>query len=239
MSATPSFARPADREKALPALIGPDGFASTIFLWAAALFDHEFFEAPPEGQRLSVAKALKLPADAVPDAAMDRLRVAIDLATSNRFYGEVRTFIDWCNVLGGSALSAQFDPADVAECAWGVFEAELIHPPENGFGVDVREYVRVVLDEEGYGKIPKALAPVGVKAKDGLPGGMPDLAGAAMAAQKGQADLIDASVTGDAEDLFRDLTLVLSDRPLARVKDRLSRMVTRVRPPHSPGQAGL
>jgi hypothetical protein len=62
----------------------------------------------------------------------DRLMAGVVLVTTDRFYKDLPDFIALCNCLSGSAASpGVFDPADAAECAWGITEALLLGPPDD------------------------------------------------------------------------------------------------------------
>jgi hypothetical protein len=92
--------------------------------------------------------------------AFDKLMAGIALLTTDSFYVVTRDFIDLCNVLSGSGLLEEFDPADVDEMAWGITEAALVHPPEGEeqvFAPEIRRYIGVMLDEEGFLEAPDVL----------------------------------------------------------------------------------
>jgi hypothetical protein len=115
----------------------------------------------------------------LPKVNMDKLVVGISLLTSDDFYRRPSRFVQMCNVLAGSELSASFDRADATECAWGMTEAMLLAPPEpdddEPFSNEIRAYVGQVLAEEGIhnppdllkiGVLPQQHAASGLDAED-------------------------------------------------------------------------
>lgn len=93
---------------------------------------------------------------------LDKLIVAIQLLTTDRFFKSLPDFITFCNILDGDTYNPEmFDPADAAEVAWGITEAMLIAPPdreeEEPFTDEIRAYIGAVLDSEGIINPPDIL----------------------------------------------------------------------------------
>jgi hypothetical protein len=96
----------------------------------------------------------------LPQLTLDRLMVAIQLLTTDRFFKSLPDFITFCNVLGGDEYNPElWDPADAEEVAWGITEALLIAPPEEDdpFTDEIRAYIGSVLDGEGIINPPDIL----------------------------------------------------------------------------------
>jgi hypothetical protein len=98
----------------------------------------------------------------LPQLALDKLMVAIQILTTDRFYKSLPDFISFCNVLSGDPYRPDmWDPADAEEVAWGVTEALLIYPPEDDdaepFTDEIRAYIGAVLDSEGLINPPDIL----------------------------------------------------------------------------------
>ena len=75
---------------------------------------------------------------------------------------------DLCNILSGDVLDPRwFDPADPAECAWGITEAMFISPPdndeENPFAEEIVGYIAEVVKSRGIQNPPDVLK-VGLRA---------------------------------------------------------------------------
>lgn len=96
----------------------------------------------------------------LPQLSLDRLIVAIQVLTTDRFFKSLPDFITFCNVLNGDEYNPEaWDPADAEEVAWGITESLLIAPPEENdpFTDEIRAYIGAVLDSEGIINPPDIL----------------------------------------------------------------------------------
>jgi len=96
---------------------------------------------------------------------LDRIMTGIALLTTDDFYKRISFFITYCNILSGSdAMPGEFDPADAAECAWGITEAYLLEPPEEDspFSEEICAYIGEVLKQEGILTPPDVLRIAGL-----------------------------------------------------------------------------
>lgn len=98
----------------------------------------------------------------LPQVVLDKLLVAINILTTDKFYRSLPDFIIFCNVLSGDTYRPDmFDPADSVEVAWGITEGLLIAPPEDDetefFSEEIRAYIGAVLDSEGIINAPDVL----------------------------------------------------------------------------------
>jgi hypothetical protein len=98
----------------------------------------------------------------LPQLSLDRLIVAIQILTTDRFFKRLPDFIAFCNVLDGDPFQPDtFDPADAEEVSWGITEALLISPPEDDdpepLTPEIRAYIGSVLDGEGILNPPDIL----------------------------------------------------------------------------------
>jgi hypothetical protein len=94
--------------------------------------------------------------------SLDKLLVAIQIMTTDKFYKSLPDFISFCNVLSGDTYRPDmWDPADAEEVAWGVTEALLLYPPEDDdpepFTDEIRSYIGAMLDREGLINPPDIL----------------------------------------------------------------------------------
>lgn len=94
--------------------------------------------------------------------ALDKLMVAIQLLTTNKFYKSTPDFISFCNILNDETHDQNtWDPADAEDVAWGITEALIIYPPEEDepepFTEEIRAYIGAVLDDEGLINPPDVL----------------------------------------------------------------------------------
>lgn len=98
----------------------------------------------------------------LPQLSLDRLLVAIQIVTTDRFYKSLPDFIAFCNTLDGEEYNPNvFDPADAEEVAWGITEALMLSPPDDDdkepFTNEIRSYIGAVLDSEGIINAPDVL----------------------------------------------------------------------------------
>lgn len=98
----------------------------------------------------------------LPQLALDKLLVAIQILTTDKFFKSLPDFVTFCNVLCGDTYRPDmWDAADAEEVAWGITEALLISPPEEDdkepFTNEVRGYIGAVLDSEGIINAPDIL----------------------------------------------------------------------------------
>ena len=98
----------------------------------------------------------------LPQLALDKLLVAIQILTTDQFFKSLPDFNDFCNVLCGATYRPDmWDPADAEEVAWGVTEALLISPPDEDdkepLTEEIRAYIGAVLDSEGIINPPDIL----------------------------------------------------------------------------------
>lgn len=140
-----------DRDQAMRELFSTDkGFAATLVTCFADKYcympDGEFTQEPmewdPEAIQLELEEDLDIK---VFPRAFDRLMAGISIVLTDFFWKDLRNFEIVCNVLSGDSYDPTiWDPADAAECAWGITEAMIIEPEEtsdNTFSPDIVAYV--------------------------------------------------------------------------------------------------
>jgi len=97
----------------------------------------------------------------IPKLNMDKIVVGLNLLTSDDFFQRPPRFVAMANVLAGSEMSREFDPANAMECAWAMTEALLLVPPEDNeedvFNTEIRHYLGKVVDDEGILEPPDLL----------------------------------------------------------------------------------
>lgn len=137
--------------------VNEDAFATVLLILLMDQYGLEATEWSAETILMQIEEDFGV---AVPKPNLDKLMVAIDLLTSDSFYKSLPDFVNWCNVLAGDGYDpTEWDPADAAECAWGITEALLIEPPdeENPFTDEILSYIGAVLDAEGIMNPPDVL----------------------------------------------------------------------------------
>jgi len=98
----------------------------------------------------------------IPDTNLDKVMAGISIITSDDFYKRLPVFIQLCNVLADDEFDpSSFDPADPEEIAWGITEALLLSPPEEGddepFSDEIRYYIGHIMSENGIVDPPDVL----------------------------------------------------------------------------------
>ena len=147
------------------ALSDPNAFATTLLTVIIDAYGTEFLTWSPETIRMESEDDYSFK---WPPINFDRLMAGATLLKTDVFYKSLPDFIELCNILSGSAASPDlFDPADVAECAWGITEALLLSPPEDEepFTEEIRAYIGKMLDMEGIIVAPDILQ-IAIRDKD-------------------------------------------------------------------------
>lgn len=107
----------------------------------------------------------------LPQGNFDRLMAALTIATTDFFYNDTPTFIHICNVLAGSPITDDFDPASVLEMAWAITESNILSldPGEDPqFTEEIQAYIVEMCKEEGIVSPPWVISKVIGTAQQGL-----------------------------------------------------------------------
>ena len=149
-----------DQQRA-EAFTSPTVFATTLVAILLDEFGTEFFDFEPEVLREEVLMRYKVE---IPTVNMDKLMGLIAALTTNMFYTSVPAFTHICNSLSGSGANFHtWDPVESHEVAWAITEIALNDPAQAGndfksrFSADVREYINMMLREEGLKNPPAIL----------------------------------------------------------------------------------
>jgi len=137
----------------------PDTFSVVLLTLFIDAFGTEALQWDPATIALEVEEEFHVE---LPQSSLDKLMVAIQILTTDRFYRRLPDFIAFCNVLDGEEYRPDmFEPADAEEVAWGITEAALINPPDDSeeatFSDEIRAYIGTVLDSEGILNPPDIL----------------------------------------------------------------------------------
>lgn len=148
-----------ERQKILAKVLADTGsFATTMFLGTLGYYGPQIIEWDPE----TVLKELESDfAIRMPQECYDRLMAARVVATTDLFEHDLPTFIHICNVLSGSPITDEFDPASCLEMAWAITEMgfmDLAPGEDRQFSEDIRYYVAEMCKEEGIINPPVVLA---------------------------------------------------------------------------------
>ena len=177
-----------------------------------------FFEWEPESFDTEIETRFGIQ---MPTPNRDKIWALVSVLTTDLFYKSLETFIPVCNSLNGSEADFDdYDPVTGEEAAWGIAEAGLIDPPEEGqtlgerFSHEIKRYIGLTLQSEGVTAPPaflKAFVEYDVDPEEdvGLNIG-PDEHAIAMYAKRQQAERaeIEAYVRSRLEDLIAQLRLL-------------------------------
>jgi hypothetical protein len=120
----------------------------------------EIMKWDPDTIRMEIEDDFKVQ---VPQPVLDKIFTARELVTTDRFFQVLADFQDFCNILSGTSTfdPRVWDPADAAECAWGITEALLLDPPDDNtqvvFAEEIVNYVSHAIDHEGIVRPPDVL----------------------------------------------------------------------------------
>lgn len=144
----------------------PDSYATTLLV----LYKDRYIlsDDPDEGQDAwhwapeTIAAEVKAETgvDLTEQGNLDKLMAALTIVTTDLFFKNERCFLTLVNVLCGNGFRpAEFDPADVTECAWGLTEGLLLSPPTEPepFTEAIRRYLGHECRREGFLKPPDIL----------------------------------------------------------------------------------
>lgn len=144
-------------------------------------------------------------------ANLDKLLAGCSLLTSDAFWRDEHAFVHLAHALCGNGFDPEtFEPASVAECAWAVTEAMLLHPEEDplsAYSPGVRAYLGHAVREEGFLDAPSVLSGLA----DLPPAPSPDftddpgLFGAVHETQRARGDEVRAAVADNLDALFAQL----------------------------------
>jgi hypothetical protein len=181
----PNPKEPARKRAVADVLTDPDAFATTLVTMVHDTYGADAYTWHPETLALELRDDYGV---ALPRASFDRLMAGLAIASGDEFFRSLPDFAQLCPVLSGEPYRPDLiDPPDAAECAWGITEALLLNPPDDGddegpFAPEIAAYVGRVLDREGIADAPDVLR---IGRRDGpppAPGGAGDDAAREIAA---------------------------------------------------------
>jgi len=121
-----------------------DVYGCVLLVEAVDKFGTEFLSFSPETWRAEIRDTFLVEPS---DASIDRLAVAVSIATSpDPFFNTVRGFDVGARVLSSAVEGRRFDPRDLADlydCLWAGVEAQIIDRDHQPYSDFVKEYVKV------------------------------------------------------------------------------------------------
>jgi hypothetical protein len=181
-----------------PILENPETIGTVMFTVLTDEYGLEFLDWEPDTLRREVQSAFGA---SPPQVNWDKVWALSALLTTNTFFTNLDAFLHTCLALSGEDNDFRnFTPADVSQMAWGVTEAHLLSPPDEKagdvFNDEIRQYVRLKLEDEGFARPPKILSGI---AAEGGPEPPADNGGADMQ----EADAIDYKAYWDRQQVNR------------------------------------
>ena len=130
-------------------LASPDTFATVVH----AIVRDKYGEEPYWWDPLTLALELKADFSIDPSQeVMDRWGAIQVLMTGDAFFTRIDAFFAVCNAFSsGEPFFGAFDPVTTEEAAWAVAEAAM-NRDMLPFSPTIRDYCRIVLEKDGYGK---------------------------------------------------------------------------------------
>ena len=144
----------------------PDSSATVLLAVAIDILSPACLDWEPETVREGLEAALDIQ---ISQREMDRFLALRAALTSNMAYRDVMVFHHTMNALNGSrVVFSTWDPVDIDELAWGLFELMLNDKPASSeewrsrFSDDVRRYVGVIAGDGRYaaGSLPAIIKSV-------------------------------------------------------------------------------
>lgn len=144
-------------------LLNPAAIATPLAIICVDAFTPQWTDW--EGETLQ-SEVTKLAGGPVPETNLDKLSAIGIVLTTDRFFTDPLVFSNVCEANGGEnepVTFQSFDPPAPDEMAWTVFEAMLNRPltpdetMEQRFRPDVRRFIRVLLEANGFMLSPKPL----------------------------------------------------------------------------------
>ena len=210
----------------------PDAFATSLLVLFIDTYGTEGLQWHPNTIEIEVEHDFRVE---IPPSNFDRLMAAIGLFLSNSFFHSVPDFVRTCVILNGHHVPEDhFVLADAADCAWGITEALLLNPSDQGepFSEEVRAYVGKVLDDEGILVAPDVLR-IGLRDRDLADhvrynfSDDPEMFSAIHGMEKSKTDAINHLVKGRLRALFQQLgTIQLKNAETAKVRLLLHKMLS-------------
>ena len=149
-----------DKKKQGEIFTNPDAYATTLLVKFVGQFDLDAVYWKPKTIKMEIENYYNIN---LPENNFNKLMTAIAILTTDLFYVDLQSFINFCNILSDDFVSFEvLNIADSLECAWGLTESFLIYPPEENFSFnsEIKGYIEHILKEEGYITVPKVFQPI-------------------------------------------------------------------------------
>jgi len=134
----------------------PESYATTLLVQTVAEFGLDEVYCLPKTIKMDIEEHYGI---TLPENNFNKLMAAITILTTDKFTKHLPSFIHICNILCDDFVSFEiFNPANSLECAWGIYEANIIYPvsdeADERFSGEIIEYIKQVLKDENYITVP-------------------------------------------------------------------------------------
>jgi hypothetical protein len=137
----------------------PDAYGSALLVALVDEFGTEFFSWEPDTLLLEIDAKWKVKP---PVVNRDKIWSLVTCMTTNLFWKSLETFINVSHALNGHHANFEvFSPANVSEMSWALAEVALVVPPdpkEDAINEEIRSYMQLQLQEEGFHSVPRILS---------------------------------------------------------------------------------
>jgi len=145
-----------ERAALLPIVSHPFTLGTVLYAIAVRLYgEREIHEMEPEALALEFQDDFGVE---IPGINFSKIQAIITAVSTSQFYNDWVAFYAISATLSGAENPLdQSDPLLPAEMAWAIKEIGLADEKPHPWGPDVRRYVGVILDQDGFVKSPKGL----------------------------------------------------------------------------------
>ena len=139
----------------------PESFGTSLFILCADEFEgYDFASWDPEALDMDIKHAWGI--GKFPRINHDKLQALCTHVTTDGFFNRIELFFQVCKALNHVPVSFEtFDTVTVAEMAWALAETHLLLTPDKNdkFNDEIRSYMKLELQQEGFSKAPRILRP--------------------------------------------------------------------------------
>lgn len=200
------------RAAALSIVQSPRSFGATLLVATQQLLPFDSFDSDDsfltwDAQTIHDELEL-LHEGGLSEANFNKLMAAIQVVKEDSFYKNLDDFVRICNALYDGTVGVDFDPAYVAEMAWGLTESQILWPePDLEFDDEIVAYMQKTLEWEGFVTAPKSF-PVPYNGQQNPYADDPLLFQAVYQAQQEKSDNINQEVATRLNELTNQLNIL-------------------------------
>lgn len=148
-------------------LQSPETTGSALLVGLIDTFGYEALEWDPTTIRMEIEAEWHVKP---PQINLDKIQSLLTYMTTNLFFSNLEAFGHICASLNDEEADFErYSMPDVSQMAWAIAECTLLQPPDpkdsaDKFSEEIRNYMKMQLDAEGFTRVPKMLGKVVVLA---------------------------------------------------------------------------